>query len=404
MTGEENPEVGLPPVRPLVRLTRLHVSMVAGEAIMAVALADSMFLSISPTDARPKVILFLLLSFLPFTVVARYIGPVVGSFRGGQRAVLFGVAVMRAVLMIGMVTSIKSLALFPLAFGALVLSKTYSISKSATVPQVVSGDQALVEANSGLARSAGIIGFVVGVPAYLLQMVSTTVALYTGAAVFLVGAWQAWKLPGTEAVAEADPDLADAELHSAAIVRAATAMRVLRGVAGFMFFLLAFWLRGETAGTAWFGLAIAMGNMATLGANWVAPGIRARMSTESMLSGSLLVVAVAGIISGVSGVFIMGIILTSFVNAACAIGRVAFEATVQSGAPDASKTSAFARFETQNQLAWVAGGLVPVVLKLNGHSGSWVVGLAGAAGFAVMLRARLRSRDGRATGRGPSAH
>lgn len=394
---------GLPPVPALVRLTRLHVSMVAGEAIMAVALADSMFLSISPTAARPKVILFLLLSFLPFTVVARYIGPVVGSFRSGPRAVLFGVALMRAVLMLGMVTSIHSLALFPLAFGALVLSKTYSISKSAAVPQTVSGDEALVQANSRLARAAGIIGFVVGVPAYLLQMVSTTLALYLGAVMFLSGAWQALKMPPGNEHQTVDPALEDSELHLPEVLSAALTMRVLRGVSGFMFFLLAFWLRGETAGTVWFGFAVAIGNLATLGANWAAPSVRSRLSTRAMLTGSLAVIAVAGIISGLSGLFMAGILLTAFVNAAGAFGRVAFEATVQSRAPDADKTSAFARFETQNQLAWVGGGLVPVVLNLNGHQGSWCVGVVSALALAVSLRAGVRSPGGRARGRGPRA-
>lgn len=367
---------------------------------MAVALADSMFLSISPTAARPKVILFLLLSFAPFTVVARYIGPVVESFRGGQRAVLFGVALMRAVLMIGMVTSIHSLSLFPLAFGALVLSKSYSISKSALVPQVVTGDEALVLANSRLAKAAGVIGFVVGVPAYLLQMISTTVALYTGAAMFLAGAYQAWHLPTESRQPVEDTELAQTELHSMKVVRAANAMRVLRGVSGFMFFHLAFWLRGETAGTAWFGFAIAIGNMATLGANWVAPRLRARLSTNAMITASLAMVAAAGIASGISGLFVAGILLTAFVNAAAAFGRVAFEATVQSGAPDANKTTAFARFETQNQLAWVAGGLVPVVANFNGHVGSWCVGTVGAVGLLLMLRST--APGARATDRGPA--
>ena len=41
---------GLPPLSPLTYLLRTHACMVAGEAIMAVALADSIFLSISPND------------------------------------------------------------------------------------------------------------------------------------------------------------------------------------------------------------------------------------------------------------------------------------------------------------------------------------------------------------------
>jgi hypothetical protein len=129
------------------------------------------------------------------------------------------------------------------------------------------------------------------------------------------------------------------------------------------------------------------------------------MRTESMLLLSLVMIAVAGIGAGVSGVFIAGILLTAVVNSAAAIGRVAFESTVQAGAPDADKVGAFARFETHNQLAWVAGGLVPVVLSFDGHVGSWTIGLLGAVGAVVLLRDRRASRSpgGRARDRGRPA-
>jgi hypothetical protein len=44
--------------------------MVVGEAALAVSLADSLFLSISPDAARSKVILFLAISLAPFAVLA----------------------------------------------------------------------------------------------------------------------------------------------------------------------------------------------------------------------------------------------------------------------------------------------------------------------------------------------
>ncbi|MEY3589281.1 MAG: hypothetical protein RJA47_1877, partial [Actinomycetota bacterium] len=343
-----------------------------------------------------------LLSFAPFTVVARFIGPFVKRINGGQRAVMFGVALLRAVLMVGMVSSIKSLALFPLAFGALVLSKTYSISKSSMVPVVVRGDARLVEANSKLAKVAGIVGFGIGVPAFLLQMVSTTVTLYAGAAVFLLAAFQAWHLPRSRNAAAGNEELEYRELHTPAVLQAAHTMRFLRGAVGFMFFHLAFWLRSEIAGTAWFAFAVAIGNFSILAANWVAPWVRERMRTSTMLTVSLAAVAVGGIGAGVSGVFIAGVLLTAVVNAAAAIGRVAFESTVQSNAPDADKVSTFARFETHNQLAWVAGGVLPVLLQFDGHVGSWCIGILGAVGMLVMLRGRrvTAPRAGRATGPG----
>ena len=396
---------GLPPLSPLTYLLRTHACMVAGEAIMAVALADSMFLSVSPNDARPKVIFFLLLSFAPFTVVARFIGPFIKRINGGQRAVMFGVSLLRAVLMVGMVSSIKSLALFPLAFGALVLSKTYSISKSSMVPAVVSGDARLVEANSKLAKVAGIVGFAIGVPAFLLQLISTTVTLYAGAAMFLIAAFQAWHLPKSKSSPSDDEALEYRELHAPAVLQAAYTMRFLRGAVGFMFFHLAFWLRSEIAGTAWFAFAVALGNLSILAANWVAPWVRDHMQTATMLTASLAAVAVGGVGAGISGVFIAGVLLTAVVNAAAAIGRVAFESTVQSNAPDADKVSAFARFETHNQLAWVVGGVVPVLLQLDGHTGSWCIGILGAAGMLVMLRGRrvTAARAGRATDPGRPA-
>ena len=368
---------------------------------MAVSLAGSVFLSISPTDARPKVLWFLLVSFLPFTVVARFVGPIVRRFPGGQRTVLFGVCVMRAVLMLAMNSSLDSIALFPVAFGALVLSKTYSISKSAMVPLLVTGDARLVETNSRLAKIAGIVANPAGVPAFALQALDPSIALYAGAVLFVAAAGQTVHLPRRTAAPAADADLEYRELHSATVVRAANTMRFLRASVGFMFFHLAFWLRSEIAGTAWFAFAIALGNLSILAANWVAPSVRARISTRAMLTWSLALVAAGGVGAGVSGVFIAGILLTAVVNAAAAIGRVAFEATVQSGAPDADKVGAFARFETQNQLAWIAGGLVPVLFDLDGHTGSWCIGVFGATGLLVLLRGRgvTAPRDARARGR-----
>ena len=101
--------------------------MVAGETAMTVALADSLFLSISPDAARTKVMLFLAVSMAPFAIVAPFVGPLVDRMRGGQRMVVLMVAILRALVLIGMMQSLDSLALFPLAFASLVLAKTYSI-------------------------------------------------------------------------------------------------------------------------------------------------------------------------------------------------------------------------------------------------------------------------------------
>ena len=55
---------------------------------MLVALADSLFLSIDPSAARGRVLLFLVISFAPFLVIAPLIGPVIDRAAGGRRTVI----------------------------------------------------------------------------------------------------------------------------------------------------------------------------------------------------------------------------------------------------------------------------------------------------------------------------
>ncbi len=382
---------GLPPPSPFQRLGRVHALMVAGEAIMAVSLADSLFLSISPDAARTKVILFLAMSMAPFAVLAPLIAPVLDKIKGGQRFIVMLVALARAVVMLAMVNYYDSLAIFPLAFGALVLSKTYAISKSALVPVTVKNERALVGANSRLGQIGGIVGFCAVVPAGLIQLVSTEATLVLSAAVFVAAFFNAMKLPKI-AIAEKPVDEVEwQELHSPEVLRAARTMMILRGTAGFMFFHLAFWLRTEIAGTVWFGVAIGFASMATLAANFAAPHLRDRMKVENMLLMAVIMVAVGGMASGFSGRFFAGILLAGVVNAAAAIGKLAFEATVQSGAPDINRGRAFARFETNNQLAWVLAGLIPVILTPSGSRGFYMVGLAGVGGCIYFWRAMKSS-------------
>jgi len=378
---------GLPEASPFQRLGRVHALMIAGEAIMAVSLADSLFLSISPDAARTQVILFLAMSMAPFALLAPLIAPFLDKIKGGQRFVVMMVALARAAVMIAMMNYYDSLAIFPLAFGALVLSKTYAISKSALVPTTVKSEKALVEANSRLGQIAGIVGFMAVVPAGIIQFVSTEATLFLSAVVFVIAFFNGIKLPKVQIADKPVEELEWQELHSPEVLRAARTMMVLRGATGFMFFHLAFWLRTEIAGTVWFGVAIGFASLCTLIANFAAPHLRERMKVENMLLLSVAMVAVGGLLSGFSGHFFAGILLAGVVNAAAAIGKLAFEATVQSGAPDANRGRAFARFETVNQMAWVLAGLIPVILTPSGTRGFYMVGLSGVAGCIYFWRA-----------------
>jgi hypothetical protein len=158
------------------RLAHTPAAMAAGEASLVVALADSFFFDVDPGAARGRVLAFLLVSFAPFLVVAPLIGPFIDRISGGRRLVVQLVAVSRVALQGLMMFVSDEWLLFPLVFAALVLQKTYLVSKSALVPSVVRTDAELVEANSKLGVIAGVFGFVAVLPAGLLQLTLGTPA------------------------------------------------------------------------------------------------------------------------------------------------------------------------------------------------------------------------------------
>jgi len=122
--------------RPFGRLALTHVLMTAGDTLFAVSLAGSLFFSISPTAAKDKVLLYLLLTMGPFAVVAPALGPLIDRSRGARRAMVVASAVGRAALCPFLARDIHSLLLFPEAFAMLVLSKVYLVTKGALVPEM----------------------------------------------------------------------------------------------------------------------------------------------------------------------------------------------------------------------------------------------------------------------------
>ena len=366
--------------------------MTAGETAMAIALADSLFLSVSPDAARGKIILFLAISMAPFTVVSPLIGPRIDRLKGGHRMVVILVGIMRALVLVGISQVVQSkeiipsLGLYLLVFSSMILGKTYAIAKSAIVPSTVKYEDDLVSANSKLGQVAGITGFVVALPVGLLQLFGPTAALGFGALAYLFAALNAYRLPKLAIATQPAGKIEIEELHSSSIVNTANAMRILRGCVGFMFFHLAFWLRGEVAGTAWFGFALGMIGIAVLLANTVSPFLKRHMRESMMMLSALLAVAVSGIIAAWYDRVVGGILLAAIVNAASTIGKLAFDSTVQSDAPDANRGRAFAKFETQNQLAWVVGGIIPVIFSPSGEIGFAFVALVGIVGAAMYFR------------------
>ena len=394
------------------RLAITHALMVGGDAAMVVALADSLFFDIDLDAARSRVLLFLVIGFAPFLVVAPLIGPLIDRVAGGRKFVIQVVATSRIVLSLLMAQYLDALALFPLVFASLVLQKTYAVSKSAIVPSTVRSETELVEANSKLGLIAGITGAIAIVPAgLLLQLVGAPATLVYGALLF-TGALVAATRLSPDVVASDSVDAVEvSELHSSNIELGAIAMTVLRALVGFTFFHLAFWLRAQDQGTWWFAAVVGVSALASMVGNAVASLLRARVREETMLTLALLVCAGAGLGVAALGGPIGAVVLAAVLNLMAALGRLNFESIVQRDAPDANQGRAFAVFETRFQLAWALGAFVAVALQVSGTIGHLIVG-AVAAGSSIHLFGRRsagsstgiavsRRRHGRARGRAP---
>ncbi len=347
---------------------------------MVVALADSFFFDVDPNGARSKVLGFLLVSFMPFLLVAPMIGPLIDRVRGGRRLVVQVVAASRIAIQLLMIQFVDDIALFPLVFVSLVLQKTYLVSKSALVPAVVRSDHELVEANSKLGVIAGVAGTVAVIPAVALQLgVGTSATLLYGALLFGVALFESLQLPRELVIRPDEPSAASVEATTTSLQLAWVAMLILRGTAGFMLFLLAFLFRGETDDKLLLGVAVGLSSAGTMIGNAIAPRMRRQIHEERMITLALGLPAVAGLLGAVLGGARAGIALAAVVGFSAAICRLSFESIVQRDGPETNRGQAFARFETRFQLAWVIAAVLPVLLEIPGSVGYLLVGAVCAA-------------------------
>src|SRR3954471_16904552 len=110
---------------PFSKLAVAHLMSAGGDALVTLALAGSLFFSISPNAARGRVALSLILTIAPFAVVAPFLGPAIDRVSGGRKFVVGASLLGRGIAAGLMASALHSLLLFPAAFFVLVFSKTY---------------------------------------------------------------------------------------------------------------------------------------------------------------------------------------------------------------------------------------------------------------------------------------
>ena len=401
----------------LSRLIELHAFNAAGDAAVAISLAGTLFFQVPTGEARPQVAQFLLLTMLPFAIVAPLVGPLLDRFGHGRRWAIGATMALRGFLCWVLADAVLtgSLALFPAALGVLVASKAYGVTRASTVPRLLPDRLTLVKANSRISL-AGVAGAAVSAPlALLASTFGPEWSLRYGVLVFVVATVLAILLPARVDSAAGEEQLALTSVaggeprprprawvpHSVVVGLRCNAG--LRFLSGFLTMFLAFLLRDDPF-PGWedrpellLALVIgAAGAGSTLG---LALGSLLRRSARpdvtvvvALLTGAATTLVVATLYN-----LPFAVLLGLTAGLTQSLGKLSLDALIQHEVPERTRTSAFARSETLLQLSWVVGGFIGIALPLDPHLG---LGVAGGilAAWSVYVLTNLRSPAVRAPG------
>jgi MFS family permease len=399
----------------LSALLELSVINAVGDALVTVVLAGSLFFSVPTGEARSKVALYLLITMVPFVLLAPVIGPVLDRFPYGRRTALAALCLGRGMLAWQLASSLTGLAVYPLALGLLMLSRAFGVARSAVTPRVAPPEQTLVKVNSRMSMfniAAGSLAAPIGLGIANIPYVGYSWVLRLCAVVFLAGVPFAFRLPKRvdsnegerrlrEVVASATgphapivvgqtragrPARARA-VFSAVLGASPAALRstlVLRSIVGFLTFYLAFLLRAEGGTSLWLGVlaaAVAVGS----GLGVVIGGRLGRRRPERILTLALLLTTGGSALAAVVYAKLPALLAALLAFLAGSMAKLALDAIIQRDTADDVRNSAFARSETVLQLGWVAGGAIGLI-EMPGRLGFALAAVA--AGVTVFGQAR----------------
>ncbi|MEU7001042.1 MFS transporter [Nonomuraea sp. NPDC046570] len=400
----------------LGRLIEVTAANSAGDALVTIALAGTIFFGLPVNEARGPVALYLMITMIPFAVVAPFVGPVLDRFRSGRRYVMAGTLFARGLLCFAMAAAVGPgdlLTLFPAALAVLVLSKAYSVSRAAIMPSVLPADITLVSANARVALfSLVAAGIMVPVATGLIAWLGVAWALRIAMVVFFALGVYAIRLPRHVDA----PDLEeDGERGSRwrtllnvgpAVGEAMRANVAIRLFSGFLLFYLLFLVQEGrfkelSAAPTIALLAIAAGLGGFVGAavaNW-ARNHSPQLIVLATLALTVLTTAVAAFFFGLWAAVAVALVVAF----AQELGKLALDAIVQREIGEEVRSSTFGVVEALLQLTWVFGGLVGLLVSLSPNgtaalTGAAVVLAVGLGWLLVRRRGRMKARDDRVRG------
>jgi MFS family permease len=361
------------------RLLELHAFNTAGDAAVAISLAGTLFFTVPTGEATGQVALFLVVTMLPFAVVAPLIGPFLDRFRRGRRWAIGTTLAIRAFccwVLAGVVQD-ASPAFFLAALGCLVSSKAYGVTRASAVPRLLPETFTLVKANSRISLTGTGAAAISAPLAVGAATIGAEWALRYGAVLFAIGTVLAILLPAKVDSSEGEEpvDLTPSATTvrkglsiTRPVVNALRSNSGLRLLSGFLTIFMAFTLREPPASMGWDGNATILLGLVVGGAgagNTIGTLIGSAASSrapEKVVVGVLVLdVAVLATV-GVLFTWWTAVILGLTVGICQSLGKLSLDALIQRDVPERVRTSMFARSETLLQLGWVTGGLIGIGL------------------------------------------
>jgi MFS family permease len=395
----------------LSRLIELHAVNTAGDLLITLALAQSVFFGVQPGQARGKVALYLVITMVPFVLLAPVIGPLLDRFGHGRRLAMAVTMLARLVLALIMARTVSgdaNLALYPAAFGCLAASKAYGVTRSAVIPRLVPHGSTLIKANSRTSMASIIATFAFAPIGGLLVKLGAAYCLLGAAVVFALGAYLAIRLPAHVDSAEGeqkaqlkkkdrhmDPRLEETmpnlRLRSVgpAVMLALRANAAFRCFSGFLTIFMAFLVRYHPL--AGYKDLVAIGLIAGAAAVGNAVGtslgsiLKAR-APEGVIS-TMLALTTGAVLACAFYYNLITVLTVAAVAAmSAALAKLSLDALLQRDTLERVRTSAFARSETLLQLAWVVGGGLGIAMSFPGNgNGTFAFVVAAVALLAVCV-------------------
>lgn len=389
----------------LGKLIELHAVNGAGDVMVTVALASTVFFSVPTDEARGRVALYLAVTMAPFTLLAPVVGPLLDRIPHGRRAAMAGAMLARALLALAMsgVVATGGLELYPAALGVLVSSKAYGVVRSAVVPRLLPPGFSLVKANSRVTL-AGLLATGAAAPIGIgLQQIGPAWPLYGACALFVAGTVLAFTMPHKVDSAKGErkamllehghaPRRPGLRTVGPSVLHGLQANAAQRCLSGFLIFFLAFLIREHPLSGQSAAVSLAVVGVSAGVGNACGTAIGAWLKARGP---ELIIATVLGVTLGVAvcaAVFFGGLmvaVLGATAGLCQALGKLSLDALIQRDVPEEVRTSAFARSETLLQMAWVVGGAVGIALPLNGSLGMAVAAGLLAAGAALSVRGLL---------------